>query len=98
MAGDLIDRTPTVSAADPSACRKNDLRAYISDRGGGEGGFLGIIGVGVPPGSANPDPISDQKMSFSHPFSDLASKKLHLIITWIRTGKKILNKGNAASG
>ena len=54
--------------------------------------------MGVPPGSANPDPISDQKMSFSHPFSDLASKKLHLIITWIRTGKKILNKGNAASG
>ena len=26
---------------------------------------------GVPPGSSNPDPISDQKMSFSHPFSDL---------------------------
>ena len=48
LAGDVIDRTPTVSAADPSACRKNDLRAYISDRegaGGGEG-FLGIIGVG----------------------------------------------------
>lgn len=41
LAGDVIDRTPTVSAADPSACRKNDLRAYISDRGGGEG-------VGVP--------------------------------------------------
>ena len=76
LAGDVIDRTPTVSAADPSACRKNDLRAYISDRG-----FLGIISVGVPPGSPNPDPISDQKMSFSHPFSDLASKKLYFIIT-----------------
>ena len=38
LAGDVIDRTPTVSAADPSACRKNDLRAYISDRGGGGGG------------------------------------------------------------
>ena len=59
---------------------------------------LGIIGVGVPPGSANPDPISDHKMSFSHPFSDLAAKKLYFIITWIRTGKKMLNKGNAASG
>ena len=81
LAGDVIDRTPTVSAADPSACRKNDLRAYISDREGGGGGFLGIIGVGVPPGSPNPDPISDQKMSFSHPFSDLASKKLYFIIT-----------------
>ena len=49
---------------------------------------LGIISVGVPPGSANPDPISDHKMSFSHPFSDLAAKKLYVIITWIRTGKK----------
>ena len=44
LAGDVIDRTPTVSAADPSACRKNDLRAYISDREGGWGGG----GVGVP--------------------------------------------------
>ena len=26
---------------------------------------------GVPPGSPNPDPISDQKMSFPPPFSDL---------------------------
>ena len=30
------------------------------DPGGGE--FLGILGGGVPPGSSNPDPISDQKM------------------------------------
>ena len=28
----------------------------------------------VPPGSPNPDPISDQKCHFSHPFSGLASK------------------------
>ena len=27
-----------------------------------------ILGGGVPPGSLNPDPISDQKMSFSTPF------------------------------
>ena len=26
--------------------------------------LLGILGGGVPPGSPNPDPISDQKMSF----------------------------------
>ena len=45
LAGDVIDRTPTVSAADPSACRRNDLRAYISDREGGGGGGGG---VGVP--------------------------------------------------
>ena len=31
-----------------------------------EGGvLLGILGGGVPPGSSNPDPISDQKMWFS---------------------------------
>ena len=29
---------------------------------------LGILSEGVPPGSPNPDPISDQKMSFSTPF------------------------------
>ena len=37
----------------------------------GVGVLLGILGGGVPPGSPNPDPISDQKMSyynFIHPF------------------------------
>ena len=29
--------------------------------------LLGILGGGVPPGSPNPDHISDQKMSFSTP-------------------------------
>ena len=49
---------------------------------------LGILGRGVPPGSPNPDPISDQKISFTapvfrpgqqntYPFSDLASKQLY---------------------
>ena len=33
----------------------------------GEGVLLGILGGGVPPGSLNPDPISDQKMTFSTP-------------------------------
>ena len=28
----------------------------------GEGVLLGILGGGVPPGSSNPNPISDQKM------------------------------------
>ena len=31
------------------------------------GVLLGILGGGVPPGSSNPDPISDQKVSFSTP-------------------------------
>ena len=41
--------------------------------------LLGILGVGVPPGSPNPDPISDQKKNgnFPHPFSDWTSKILH---------------------
>ena len=30
--------------------------------GGGGAVLLGIIAGGVPPGSSNPDPISDQKM------------------------------------
>ena len=36
--------------------------------------LLGILGGGVPPGSPNPDPISDQKMLFPRPFSDQTSK------------------------
>ena len=39
---------------------------------GGGGVLLAILGGGVPPGSPNLDPISDQNMSFSHPFSDQA--------------------------
>ena len=31
------------------------------------GMLLGIFGESVPPGSPNPDPVSDQKMSFSTP-------------------------------
>ena len=53
----------------------------------GGGVLLGILGGGVvPPGSPNPDPVSDQKMSFSTPvirpdpqnpytFSDLAFRQ-----------------------
>ena len=35
--------------------------------GGGGGVLLGILGGGVPPGSSNPDPISDLNMPFSNP-------------------------------
>ena len=34
---------------------------------GGGGVLLGILGGGVPPGSSNPDPISDPNMPFSTP-------------------------------
>ena len=36
--------------------------------GGGGGVLLEILHRGVPPGSPNPDPISDQNMPFSTPF------------------------------
>ena len=36
-------------------------------RVGGEGVILGILGGGVPPGSPNADPISDQKLSVFTP-------------------------------
>ena len=45
-----------------------------SDKNPGREVLPRILGEGVPPGSPNPVPISDQKMSFSHPFWDLASK------------------------
>ena len=35
--------------------------------GGGGVVLLGILGGGVPPGSPNPGPTLDQKMSFSTP-------------------------------
>ena len=41
----------------------------------GGGVLLGILGGGVPPGSQNPDPISDQKCHFPDPFSDLAFRQ-----------------------
>ena len=39
----------------------------------------------MPPGSPNPDPMSVQKMTFSHPFSDLGSivPKVDNAIHWI---------------
>ena len=36
------------------------VRKFSDNKDGGV--FLGILGGGVPPGSSNPDPISDQKM------------------------------------
>ena len=46
---------------------KVDSLHYTGDGGGGV--LLGILGGGVPPGSPNPDHISDQIL----PFSDLTS-------------------------
>ena len=52
------------------------IRTLTCAPGGGGGGvLLGILGGGVPPGSQNPDPISDQKRHFPDPFSDLAFRQ-----------------------
>ena len=56
-------------------------------------GFLRIIGGGVPPGSLNPDPISDQKCQFSTRFQTCPSRN-YFIITKIRTGTKTFLKIN----
>ena len=50
--------------------------------------LLGILGAGVPPGSPNPNPISDKTCHFSHPFTDLSSQILVSSQTWpLRTYK-----------
>ena len=41
---------------------KIQLNPQEGGGGGGGGGFLGILDGGGPPGSPNPDPISDQNM------------------------------------
>ena len=46
---------------------------WIGDTSPGGGGvLLKILDGGVLPISPNPDPTSDQKCHFPHPFSDLA--------------------------
>ena len=52
---------------------KSDALEVEPGGGGGEV-LLGIFGRGVPSGSPNPDPISDQNIHFPHLFSDLAPK------------------------
>ena len=47
----------------------------LHNRPGGGGGTPGILDRVVPHGSLNPDPISDQKFHFLHPFSDQNSTK-----------------------
>ena len=56
--------------------RKNEREVVSAKRristaytrgGAGRGVLLGSLGGRVPPGSSNPDPISDQKMLFSTP-------------------------------
>ena len=43
------------------------IQTLTSAPEGGGGVLLGILGGDVPPDSQNPDPISEQKMSFSRP-------------------------------
>ena len=48
------------------ACISNEIleRGSSVREGGGGGGLLGVLDGGVPPGSLNPDPMSDQNMQF----------------------------------
>ena len=55
---------------------------------GGRGVLLGILGWGVPPGSPNPDFISDQKMSFSITVFRPFSLRNYVIISKIGTQNK----------
>lgn len=56
-------------------CCQPILQSRRDPQGGGGGGQVlsGIWDWGVPTGSPNPDPTSDQNMSFPYPFSDLTS-------------------------
>ena len=53
----------------------------VGGGGGGVGVFLGICGGAVPHGCPNPDPISDQKKSFSTPVVRPAGSRNYVIIT-----------------
>ena len=56
---------------------KSLVATVLASAGMGEGGvLLGILGGGVQPGSPNPDPISDQKMSFHTRFQTRPLKSI----------------------
>ena len=57
--------TVTILDFKPQVVQKVDTRA-----GGGGGVLLGILCGGMPADAPNPDPISDQRCNFPHPFSD----------------------------
>ena len=64
---------------------------YSMGAGGGGGGgrlLLGIVGVGVLCGFPDPDPISDQKMSFSTPVfrpDPKSISNLHIYLSFFET-------------
>ena len=66
----------------PSEVYKLQLRSLFTDPLFPGGVLLGILGGGVPPGSPNPDPISDQKMQFSTLVFDQTSKIHTGFQTW----------------
>jgi len=59
---------------------------FVSEKNNyhGKGVLIAILSGGVPPGSLNPDPISEQNMPFPTTinFSELASKIHTLFQTW----------------
>ena len=55
---------------------KSLVATVLASAGWGGGVLLGILGGGVPRGSPNPDPISDQKMSFHTHFQTRPLKSI----------------------
>ena len=58
--------------------KKIVIRSFNTSQEGGGGVLLGILGGDVLPSSLNPDPISDQKVSF---FMPVFRPGLYFIIT-----------------
>ena len=53
--------------------------SYSRGARGGGGELLGILGGGVPPGSSNPDPISNQKYHFHTSFQTWPLKSISIL-------------------
>ena len=66
----LLEKKRSMSPTIPGPIRGTFIDfggEWYSPGGGGGGVLLGILGGGVPPGSPNPDPISEQNIPFSTP-------------------------------
>ena len=60
-------------------CSESESFFFVNTRGV----FLGILGGGVPPDSQNPDPISDQNLSFFTPVSRPVPQ-IHTQVTFLK--------------
>ena len=101
MRGKIVYRRYCVFVTATFFCPEDSCCGEVPGGGGGAGGTTGNPWWGCAPGSPNPDPTSDPKMSFSHPLSELASKihirfqtwplRNYVINTKIRTATKTIS-------